>query len=183
MSRIAKDLNYIWEMIYQFYKCRSKLAINRIVKKYDMDHEDVFQIACIAYLRGEKNFDEKKGVKFQTFIAFCIKNDLRKISREHNAKKRNSANISLVSIDKPIDNEINIGDVIPYPLDEFVTIEDRLTIQMFLKALSEEERYCVVMSFIYEKSQSEIGKLIGVNQTNAAKRIKRALNKMQAVGG
>lgn len=183
MSLIEKDLNYIREIIYQFYKTRSRLAVNRIVKKYGMDYNDIFQVASIAYLRGEKNFNKQKGVKFQTFIAFCIKNELGKIARDHSAVKRNSSNVTLIPIDKSIDDETNLGDVIPSPEDDFSKVEDRLTIQRFLNLLTEEERHCVVMSYIYEKSQKEIGKVIGVNQTNVSPRIKRAISKMQAVGG
>ncbi|MBK5263481.1 MAG: hypothetical protein JJE17_13100, partial [Peptostreptococcaceae bacterium] len=99
MSNVERDLNFIRLMIYQFYKCRTEYRVSRIVAKYGMEFDDVFQIGCIAYLGAEKSYKDDKGVKFHTFAGHCIKSHLKRIIRDHTLQKRDTTQLSFVSLD------------------------------------------------------------------------------------
>jgi len=40
------------------------------------DYEDLFQVGCIGLLKATRTFDESKAIKFSTYAAMCIYNEL-----------------------------------------------------------------------------------------------------------
>lgn len=181
MSRIENDLKFIWEIIYQFYKVRRKFDVTKIVKKYGMDHEDVFQVASLAYIRAEEKFDNSSGVKLHTFIGHCIKNDLAKINQHQKLKKRDTSKLNFLPIDAETKEGRPFAEMIPGEDNTFEDIDNELTIKRFLKVLSDGERRCVIGVYLHCKSQHEIAKELGIGQITVSRRTKTALSKMQAV--
>lgn len=180
MSRIENDLKFIWEIVYQFYKVRRTSDITKIVRKYSMDHEDVYQIACMAYIRAEEKFDSNIGVNLHTFIGHCIKTELAKINQHFRQKKRNFSKVKFISIDNKTQEGTELVQLLPVEEERFIETETMLTIKKLLNLISENERYYIIEYFLNEKPKARIAKEVGIAQATMRKRINMALGKMQA---
>lgn len=174
MSNIERDLKFIWEIIYQFYKVRSPYEVSSIVDKYSMDHDDVYQVACMSYVHAEKNYKPELGVKFHTFAAYCIKSQLIKIVRDFKLQKRDTSKLKFVSLDDDFNLEIPVEG-------EFEEVETKMFINKLLDLLTVEERYLVLANYDNPKTQTKIGQSIGVKQITVSRRVKKAVAKMREV--
>ena len=59
-----------------------------IVKRYlgkGVDYDDLFQIACMGFLKAIAGFDESFGVKFSTYAVPMIIGEIRRYLRDNNA--------------------------------------------------------------------------------------------------
>jgi RNA polymerase sporulation-specific sigma factor len=61
-----------------------------IVKRYlgkGVDYEDLFQIACMGFLKAIVGFDEKFGVKFSTYAVPMIAGEIKRFMRDDGSVK------------------------------------------------------------------------------------------------
>ena len=61
-----------------------------IVKRYlgkGVDYDDLFQIACIGFLKAIVGFDEGFGVKFSTYAVPMIAGEIKRFMRDDGAVK------------------------------------------------------------------------------------------------
>ena len=61
-----------------------------IVKRYlgkGVDYDDLFQIACIGFLKAIMGFDERFGVKFSTYAVPMIAGEIKRFMRDDGAVK------------------------------------------------------------------------------------------------
>lgn len=61
-----------------------------IVKRYlgkGVDYDDLFQIACMGFLKAIMGFDEKFGVKFSTYAVPMIAGEIKRFMRDDGAVK------------------------------------------------------------------------------------------------
>jgi RNA polymerase sporulation-specific sigma factor len=61
-----------------------------IVKRYlgkGVDYDDLFQIACMGFLKAIAGFDEKFGVKFSTYAVPMIAGEIKRFMRDDGAVK------------------------------------------------------------------------------------------------
>ena len=61
-----------------------------IVRRYlgkGVDYEDLFQIACIGFLKAIAGFDESYGVKFSTYAVPMIAGEIKRFMRDDGAVK------------------------------------------------------------------------------------------------
>jgi len=181
MSNIERDSRFIWEMIYQFYKVRKTSHVDNIVKKYGMTHEDVFQVACIAYMHAEKKFDPTKGVKVITFIGFCIKSDLAKINYFHKSKKRDLSEYEFINLDDTSEKGTPLAELLTVEDKSFKDVENEMTVESLLAELDDRELFYIDEAFYKDKGQTEMAVVAGVNQTTMRIRIKKVLGKMREV--
>ena len=63
-----------------------KSIIRRFMNK-GVESEDLFQIACIGFLKSIKNFDESFGVKFSTYTVPMIIGEIKRYIRDNGAVK------------------------------------------------------------------------------------------------
>lgn len=181
MSNIERDEKFIWEMIYQFYKVRSLYGVSSIVAKYGMDHEDVYQVASIAYLRAEKRFKPEKDVKLITFIGFCIKADLAKIAEFHKSKKRDPSEYEFISLDDTSEKGTPLAELLTTEDTSFKDVENKMAVKSLLGELDDQELIYISEAFYEEKGQTQMAVSAGVNQTTMRIRIKKVLGKMREV--
>lgn len=176
MSNIERDLKFIWEVIYQFYKVRNLREVSSIVRKYGMDHEDVYQVACMSYLHAEERYKPTLG-KFHTFAGHCIKSQLKRIARDFRTQKRNT-DVVFIYID---DQDMTMSEVLTIDDYQFEDLENVMTVNVFLEVLSKDERFLVLSNYANPKTQTEIARSLGINQITVSRRVKKAVAKMREV--
>ena len=59
-------------------------SIIRRFKGKGVEYDDLYQIACIGFLKAIKNFDESFGVKFSTYSVPMIIGELKRVMRANN---------------------------------------------------------------------------------------------------
>ena len=61
-----------------------------IVKRYlgkGVDYDDLFQIACMGFLKAIAGFDERFGVKFSTYAVPMIAGEIKRFMRDDGSVK------------------------------------------------------------------------------------------------
>lgn len=62
-------------------------SIIRRFKDKGVEYEDLYQIACIGFLKAINNFDEKFGVKFSTYTVPMVIGEIKRYMRDNGAIK------------------------------------------------------------------------------------------------
>lgn len=84
-----------------------KSIINRFKGK-GIDYDDLYQIACIGFLKSIKNFDENFNVKFSTYSVPMIIGEIKRYIRDNGAiKVSRSLKILANKINKFIDSYLS----------------------------------------------------------------------------
>ena len=62
-------------------------SIIRRFKNKGIEYDDLYQIACVGFLKAIKNFDESVGVKFSTYTVPMIIGEIKRYMRDNGAIK------------------------------------------------------------------------------------------------
>ncbi len=110
-----------------------KSIINRFKGK-GIDYDDLYQIACIGFLKSIKNFDESFSVKFSTYSVPMIIGEIKRYMRDNGAiKVSRSLKILANKINKFIDvyTSENINSpTLEYIANKFNVSEEDVTLAL-----------------------------------------------------
>lgn len=165
--------------------------VHKIVNKYFKrtnlyEYDDLFQVGCIGLVKASKKFDESLGNKFSTFAITCIYGELKHHFRD--GKWRMGTNklrtqgkaempISLDYERKGEDGSILENDIF---VDNFENkITDILFINEILNKLNDKEKLVINLTYQKNKSQFEIGQILGVSQVQVSRLKSKAINKLR----
>ena len=62
-------------------------SIIRRFKNKGVEYDDLYQIACIGFLKAINNFDESYGVKFSTYTVPMVIGEIKRYIRDNGAIK------------------------------------------------------------------------------------------------
>ena len=79
-DEVAKEL--VFSSNLPLIKC----LVRRFVGK-GIEYDDLYQIACIGFLKAVKNFDESFGVKFSTYTVPMVIGEIKRFIRDNGAIK------------------------------------------------------------------------------------------------
>lgn len=154
--------------------------VHHILKKINInpsDYDDFLQIGKIGLIKAAMTFDETRQIKFGTYAARCIENEIYMYLRKN---KNDSRNISLnepISEDKD-GNALTLEDILSDESEtNFIEISDYIetiekAISLILNCFTERERYI----FLYNIGgivQTEIGNRFNISQSYISRVEKR----------
>lgn len=163
--------------------------VAHVIKKYqiaDEEPEDLLSIGTIGLIKAIGSYDEGKG-RLATYACRCIENEILMLLR---SKKKSSRDVSLfetIGQDKE-GNEIQLMDVIEQGQTEVTeTIELRENVKklkwLMGTALTKRERDILALRYGLwdgeEKTQSQIGKKMGISRSYVSRIEKRGLEKLR----
>jgi RNA polymerase sporulation-specific sigma factor len=142
-----------------------RMVVRRFVNFDIYDEDDLFQEGCIALLKAEKTYNEKRGIKFETYASTVIRNRITDILRKNGEKNEGGE----------IDNET--GKNLEHEVD---FIEKREILNMVLQKCTDIER-AVWNAYIGGYSYIEIEKIFAINKKkidNTVQKIKKLAAKI-----
>ena len=76
-------------------------------------------------------------------------------------------------------NGINILDTLGNSKDEANLITNKITINKMINALEKREKEIILLRYYKDKTQSEVGKILGISQVQVSRIEKKILNRMK----
>ncbi len=179
----------------------------KAIKRFETDYDVKLSTYAVPYILGEiKKFIRDDGI---IKISRSIKELNVKISKlEEDYLRKTGKNITITELEKilkvekeeiiaamearkPVesiykednssgdDKGIDLINRIPSGENEENSIIDKITINELIRALEPKERQIIVLRFYKNKTQSEVGKMLGISQVQVSRIEKSILNKMR----
>ena len=162
-----------------------------IVKRYlgkGVDYDDLFQIACMGFLKAIAGFDESFGVKFSTYA------EINAFIEEYTLKNGRQPSVSEVGKEFGLDEaetvfvmgsskmplslyggadykdgkERELIETLPSSDDQEDWL-DRMLLRGAIEGLPERERKIIVLRYFRDMTQSEVAEKIGVSQVQVSR--------------
>jgi len=165
----------------------NQALVTYIVAKYNhYAFDDLFSCGQIGLINAANHFDPSRGVKFGTYAAICIRNEVAMFLRKENREAQH------LRLDKIIqtrdDNEKNDLYYFLENGDDPLTLhientEDLTMLKDALQCLTERERE--IISLYYQLNGTppilceEIGKMYNISQSYVSRIIIKARQKMK----
>ena len=142
----------------------------------NVESEDMFQEANLAFLNAVRRYDPDKNASFRTFAAVCINNSLLNFIKSKNSKKLVSQ-AGFSDIDDP-SNEMCEDPDNPGPEDAFIDREQYMLLGEMIKKLLSPLEYDVFTRILEGKSYDDTAGELGLNVKavdNAMQRVRKKL--------
>ena len=165
-----------------------------------IDLQDFKQIAYIGLLKAIDKFDETRGYAFSTYAVPTIRGEIWRFMRndahlirpprksksttEEECAQIYNSNLkyNVKSIDSTItgkDRDMRLDEIISNDDISSEEFERKIDIIAAINELEEVQRYCIFEYYFYEKTQSEIGKNIGVSQVQVSRIMKKGIENLR----
>lgn len=162
----------------------NKGLIWSIVKKFigkGYDTEDIYQIACIGFIKSIQRFRLDFGNELSTYSVQYMLGEIKKFFRDDGIihisrnKKEEGFKIKIESIyDEICDGKEKI-EVIFLNEDEETKVIDKLTISELIKKLNIRDRQVIQLRYFKDKTQEQVAKILGISQVHVSRIEKRIL--------
>ena len=198
--RRFKDRGYELEDLYQV----AVIGFIKSIKKFDTNFEVKLSTYAVPYILGEiKRYIQTNGPikisriikELQYKIVEQQKEALKKgreISIEELAKELNvskeeiivalESNVTINSIydsDSNKEDGLNILYTLSTGIDEQTILTNKIAITELIKNLKEKEKQVILLRYFRGKTQTEVGKIMGVNQVQISRIEKKVLELMK----
>lgn len=131
-----------------------------------MEHDDMFQEACIAAWKGYSSYESSKGAKLNTYIGTCVKNWIADIYAKETALRRPRT----VAIGLREDFDDDVSDYVLY--EESYPSDYQYLIDAF-NDLEEQDKW-VMLETMFDKPQKEMAEELGCGQSMISYYLKKA---------
>ena len=193
---------YDAEELYQI----GSIGFIKAIKRFDTSLDVQVSTYAVPYIMGEiKKFIRDDGIikvsrsikELSTKIKllqnqYLIKNNeeisINELSKQLNVSKEDiimalDSQKKVESIYKEEENKDNdsrtLIDKIPVSGNEELKIVNKLTINKMIKELEKREQQIIFLRFYKDKTQSQVGKILGISQVQVSRLEKSILNKMK----
>lgn len=142
-----------------------------------IDEEEVQSLCTLALCKAAAAFKKEKGVKFATFAARCMDNEVLMCLR----KMKN--NWMIISLEHAINEDqdgncLTLEDILSTPNDLMEEWMIKETLPLLLDALNERERSIMDRIYFQEEPQRTVGADLGLSQSYISRIRKNALKNM-----
>ena len=198
--RRFKDRGYELEDLYQV----AVMGFIKSIKKFDTNFEVKLSTYAVPYILGEiKRYIQTNGPikisrtikELQYKIVEQQKEALKKgreitideLSKELDVSKEEivvalESNVTVNSIYDSESNKedgLNILETLASGIDEQTIITNKIAITELIKNLKEKEKQVILLRYFRGKTQTEVGKIMGVNQVQISRIEKKVLELMK----
>lgn len=163
-----------------------------MIKKYaasDRDAEDLMSVGTIGLIKAVNSFKMDKKIRFATYAAKCIDNELLMMLRSEKRKSKEVSMYESIGTDKE-GNEISLIEIVGEEKDDVV--EDYLFAQRMEclygnmeKILTDRERLIIAKRYGLfgeaEQTQSVLAKELGISRSYVSRIEKKALDKLKNI--
>lgn len=131
-----------------------------------------------ALIKSARTFSAEYNVEFGQFLYYNMQREMHRSVRFFNQQKRKG---ETVSMDK--ENEQINGN--PVTLHDLISVEDKYRfidsslLNTLISRLNQQERLLITLHYVYDLSQRDIAKKVGISQPHVGRVMKRALEKMR----
>lgn len=181
------------------------MGLIKAIKRFDLNYEVQLSTYAVPYILGEiKRYIRDDGMirVSRSVKEMAIK--INKLQQENIAKNGKDLTISeiaeklkiskeevIMSVDSlnPVEsiykentNEDNgryLIDKIKSNQDEQNNITNRITLEQIINELSKREKEIIMLRYYKEKTQSQVGKILGISQVQVSRIEKSVLDKMR----
>lgn len=160
--------------------------VHYLVNKLDQhsyNYEDLVSVGTIGLIKAASTFDESKNIKFSTYAARCINNEIFMYFRKENSHMNDISLNDTIHVDKD-GNELTICDILASPEKDFTEqIEDiynfmRL-ISITLNLLTGRERLMMLCK-IAGYTQKYTAKILNITQSYVSRLEKKLIKKVKS---
>lgn len=161
---ITKNMGLIWGIVKKF-----------IGKGYET--EDLYQIACMGFIKAIKRFDTSYQVKLSTYAVPYILGEIKKFIRDDGIIKisRSIKELGFKVFMESINEESNERKIFS-DQDEQTMIIEKITIEELIEDLDARDKEIIKLRFYKEKTQKEVGEILGISQVQVSRIEKRILS-------
>lgn len=158
---------------YMAQKWMNQLAPRRF------DPDELRSLCALALCKAARAFDEEKGVKFATFAARCMDNEVLMVLRKEKHNWR------FVSLEQPITEDLDDGNALTVqetlsdPQDDIEAWIILETIPVLLKTLQDRERTIMERIYFSDEAQRSVGADLGLSQSYVSRIRRKALDEMK----
>ncbi|GAA4692388.1 sigma-70 family RNA polymerase sigma factor [Nocardioides conyzicola] len=184
-----------------------------VARRFDRRGEslaDLEQVACLSLFRAARKFDLTRGEHFLPYAVATIRGDLRHFFRDHvwmirpsrpvqtrhNALRKSGSNETSdgvaietcyrpLSLDMPIDanDELTLAAIVPDDTNALERAEVREYLRPYLSALTPRARTLLHLRYVEDRTQHEIGKMLGVSQVHVSRLLGQHLDELRVALG
>ena len=157
-------------------------TITGMIKNYFRAYSRSVRLPRRIYALGSKIKDETNEYYKQYGVKPTVKQLAEKLGESEEAVMEAMESRHPVSLDGTVQNEDGEGmlyDVIPDPVDSFEKFDDAQSLRDEIKKLSPTEQKVVALRFVQGKSQSEVGKILGVSQMFVSRAERKIVEKLK----
>ena len=164
---INQNIGLIWGIVKKF-----------IGKGYET--EDLYQIACMGFIKAIKRFDTSYKVKLSTYAVPYILGEIKKFIRDDGIIKisRSVKELGFKVLMESINEENNERKLFS-EFDEQSKIIDKITIEELVENLNMRDKKIIKLRFYGEKTQTQVAKIMGISQVQVSRIEKRILKDLK----
>lgn len=161
---INKNTGLIWGIVKKF-----------IGKGYETD--DLYQIACMGFIKAIKRFDKSYKVKLSTYAVPYILGEIKKFIRDDGIIKisRSIKELGFKVLMESINDESNERKIFS-EFDEQTKIVEKITVEELVENLNTRDKEIIKLRFYKEKTQRQVGEILGISQVQVSRIEKRILS-------
>ena len=144
--------------------------------------EDLFQIGTIGLLKAIDKFDLSYEVKFSTYAVPMISGEIKRFLRDDGMIKvsRSLKELSYKGyqaqevLGRKLGREPSVTE-----LAEYLDVSPDLLLKELLTSLDKEERKLIYLRYFAEKTQTQVGKEMGISQVQVSRMEKKILKNLR----
>ena len=147
------------------------------------NYEDIVSIGTIGLIKAASTFEKSKNIKFATYAARCINNEIFMYFRKENKNANNLLMDDPIANDKD-GNEITIGETIEDSSSNFMdTLAERDTIERLFNIILNFPKHrekLIILYMIAGMNQDYIGATLNVSQSYISRLEKKLKNEIES---
>ncbi len=171
---IEENNGLIWSVVRRFWYCQ-------------IEPDDLYQIACIGFIKAVRRFDFEYKVELSTYAVRYIFGEIKKFIRDDGIVKisRNiketGFKLKMESINQYVyeDNNCEKQERITLENSNEEDVINKVLISNLLEHLKIRDKKIIELRYFKEKTQTEVAGILGISQVQVSRIERRLLKELK----